>query len=420
MNKQFIRTTLVSLCFFMIQSIYGQENFKSGYIIDQKGDTIKGLIDYRNWGVNPKMIIFKKSMEDQNISYSPLDIKKFGVESEIYEGAIVNIDKSSIVTENLSKKAEIEYQRDTIFLQTLIGGEKNLFFYRDFNKKTYFIIKQGDTFDYLVYKIYEKVVNGSPSIAYNKRYIGQLTVYLQDCPKIKDKIAKTSYTQKGLISLFNEYNKCTNREITFKKTREKLKFEFGAIAGLSLTKLKLSGGSTYALPPINFSISKDISLGLSLNIILPRNQGKWSINNELMYTHYKVDGRGEIPNSYGEILKSYKSFEFSYIKMTNMLRFKYPIKNIHLFCNAGISTGYAIEGTSYLEENSVTLGVVHEYYGKLLYKTRKFEYGANFGLGIAYNKLSFETRYEMTNGFSAYSQLFTNVNRLFFIVGYRF
>ncbi len=421
MKKHLIKKVLFSLCILIMQNSFCQVNFKSGYIIDHKGDTIRGLIDYRNWSVNPKIITFKKSAEDQKTTYSPLDIRKFGVEDEVYEGAIVNIDKSSILPESLSKKAEIEYQPDTVFLQTLIGGEKNLFFYRDVNKKTYFFTKQGETFDYLVYKLYEKIVNGVPSIAYNKRYIGQLTVYFQDCPKIKNEIAKTSYTQKGLISLFNEYNKCTKGENLSNESREKLKFELGPIAGLSLTKFDLTGESSYSSSIIKFSTSKDITIGLFLNIVLPRNQGKFSINNELMYTHYSVEGNGSHYNSWGPIGDYYESIEFSYIKMNNMLRYKFPLKKIHLFLNAGSSIGFAIKYSTYKEGYFwVNTGIINYYEGPLLDEVRKIEYGINGGLGVAYKKISFEFREEVTNGFSSQSSLITKVNRMFFIVGYKF
>jgi len=33
--------------------LFAQSNFKSGYIVMPKGDTVKGYIDYREWDNNP-------------------------------------------------------------------------------------------------------------------------------------------------------------------------------------------------------------------------------------------------------------------------------------------------------------------------------------------------------------------------------
>ena len=36
-----------------------QANYKSGYVVTLKGDTLRGYINYKEWGRNPKDIDFK-------------------------------------------------------------------------------------------------------------------------------------------------------------------------------------------------------------------------------------------------------------------------------------------------------------------------------------------------------------------------
>ena len=55
-------------------SLFSQQNFVPGYIIQQGGDTLKGFIDYRNWAKNPAKIKFKKTEQAAVTEYKPFDI----------------------------------------------------------------------------------------------------------------------------------------------------------------------------------------------------------------------------------------------------------------------------------------------------------------------------------------------------------
>jgi len=87
---------------------------------------------------------------------------------------------------------------DTVFLQTMIQGIKSLYHYKDSDGKDNLYIKQNECFDLLVYKKYLKIYEGASVVLENKKYTGQLTVYLQDCQQILSKIYSTAY-QKNII-----------------------------------------------------------------------------------------------------------------------------------------------------------------------------------------------------------------------------
>ena len=128
MYKFSLKASLIIACILIFKISYGQENIKPAYVIDLKGDTLKGFIDYRNWEQNPKRITFRTTSGGENIYYTPLDIKKFSVVDEVYESGVVKVDESSTQIDLLSNTAEITYKLDTIFLQTLFTGEKSLYF----------------------------------------------------------------------------------------------------------------------------------------------------------------------------------------------------------------------------------------------------------------------------------------------------
>ena len=119
--------TILAISLFQIS--FSQTNFKPGYAISLKGDTIRGFIDYRNWERNPDKIIFKSNINDNQTQYSPVDIREFGVLDEVYVSAIVKTDGSFNELKISSFNTEITNRVDTAFLQSMVKGKKGLYHY---------------------------------------------------------------------------------------------------------------------------------------------------------------------------------------------------------------------------------------------------------------------------------------------------
>src|SRR5689334_16185743 len=59
---------------------FAQSNYKPGYVVNTKGDTLRGYINYREWGVNPDAIEFKSSLSDKDSkTFTPSDISCFNI-----------------------------------------------------------------------------------------------------------------------------------------------------------------------------------------------------------------------------------------------------------------------------------------------------------------------------------------------------
>jgi hypothetical protein len=112
---------------------------------------------------------------------------------------------------------------------------------------------------------------------------------------------------------------------------------------------------------------------------------------------------------------------YSYLKINNLIRFKYPVGHLSIFLNGGISNGFALSETNYKKDvskyYSSTEKVVE---GTAIPETRKYEQGLILGTGVKYNKLSFEVRYEKGNGMSDYLDLSAKTKRFYFLAGFRF
>lgn len=422
--KNLIKKIALSILGILIfHSSYGQKNYLPGYVIQLNGDTLRGFIDYRNWDKNPNKIAFRKEMSDNISDYTPIGIKGFGVKDVIYESAVIETEISSDNPNDLSSQAEFSMRMDTTFLQTMVRGVKCLYFYKNNYGKEQFYIRNGSTYEFLKYKKYVKQgeIQGITTLTENKKYLGQLSIYLNDCKSIQSILNGTKYGKKSMENLFLSYYKCTNSEIVFQKKTVKLPLEFGILAGLSSTSIKFASslGAYSYLVLTDFKPSLNFSTGLFFNVGLPFNQGKWSLYNELIYSSYKLIGRVQ-DNMNPDVHSIYNTtIGLSNIKVNNMLRFKYPVGRAFVFLNAGITNGFAVSETNYRIENRKFYSTESSDEGRAFDFSGREE-GYLIGLGTKYKKVSFEIRFERGDGMAHLMYLKSDENKYFFLLGYKF
>tara|TARA_B100000949_G_scaffold214142_1_gene209458 strand:+ start:12250 stop:13515 length:1266 start_codon:yes stop_codon:yes gene_type:complete len=401
------------------QLALSQGNYFPGYVIKKSTDTLYGYIDYRNWDQNPDKINFKTNTESNPISFNPIDIIEFKVDGELYVSGIIKTEVSPTQTNRLNYNPRMNTKVDTTFLQTLFRGEKSLYYYKKYDGGRNFYIKENSGFKLLTYKRYLKQQDGKDVVTENRNYLGQLSLYLNDCETINSKLENTSYKQKSLIKLFEYYYECSQSDVSFQKELEKIHVETGILAGASLTSLKFSDALPY-LVEADYNESINFSAGIFFDFILPRNQGRWSINNEVLYTTYEVNGSYEEYQNENFYSLTTTEFEYTYLKINNLVRFKNPIGHLSLFFNGGISNGFVINEKNYKKEVSVFYPEERVVEELALNDTRKHELGFLIGTGLKYNRYSLEVRYEKANGMSDYATLSSSTDRLYVLLGFRF
>ena len=419
----FLRTSVILIIgIFVYQSSFSQENYLPGHIISLSGDTIQGFIDYRNWEKNPKQINFKESMNGEKVIYMPTHINSFSTNNEIYLGAIVKTEISPYQSNALEYDTKLNFATDTCFLQTMINGVKSLYYYKNKSGREYFYIKEASEFKLLVQKKYLKMekLKGKRVVFENKKYIGQLSIYFKDCALIQSKLKHTEYTKKSLEKLFNYYYDSNHLAVKFKHKTEKISVEIGVLLGASLSSLKFGGNGVPYLIKTDFNKSFDPSAAFFFDLILPRNQGRLSICNELMLSSYNVEGEyNDFRNDVDYTIYSTELGVTSFM-INNMLRYKHPIGKTFIYVNTGISNSFSISETNKLVKKSVFSTFESIDKGLALSETRKHSLGFLIGLGTKYKAYSFEVRYEKAHGMSDYVNLSSTPKRIQFLLGYRF
>jgi len=410
-----------------------QDHFVSGYIVQPTGDTIQGFINYHESLRNPKEISFKKESTQTPKLYTPLEIKGFGVKDEIYESAIVQIEVNQNSASKLLFESHLTIKRDTVFLLALLQGNKSLYMYTTNQNKEQFYIKQDAKYELLIYQKYLKERNAVSGMAAtygstedvvveNKRYQGQLAVYLQDCAKIQSKLKKTTYTQQSLSRLFEFYYTETNQKSQHAKEIDKMSLKVGAVSGITLTTVKFSGESNTFTPlkSADFNTSPNLSAAIFFDAVLPGGFLKWSLYNEFAYSSYTIDG------SYTDYVNedSFKEYTFSigasYIKMNNLIQVKYPFEKGFFHVQAGFSNGFSFNETNSEITESTFFSTITVTEEKAMEETRNLESGIIIGAGYTFKKYSIEFRHENSNGLSTYSTLKSATIRNSILLSYRF
>ncbi len=403
---------LVSLMLIGIQQVKAQKNYLPAYIIDAGGDSIKGFVDYRNWGNNPDVIRFKKNPESAYVSLTPNDITEFGVKDEVYISALVDVEVSTDMMPWLDNSPSLKLKTVNTFLQVLVKGDKSLYYYKGSTSKDNFYVSVNDSIFLLAYKRYVKKHKGKDLVQENNRYKGQLIVLFENTPSLVPIINSAAYTKSDLGKLFQKYYTEHQSTVDFVKKKDKVEINYGVLAGASVTSFTYSSSKFSA----SFSNSTDFSAGIFMDIILTRNQGKWSINNELLYTSYHVS-KSDL-SIYGTT-NNLVEIGYSYIKLNNMLRYKIPAGKAFIYLNAGISNGIAISETNSGRTISPA-GTVETISRKFMDDTRKYEQGWLAGAGLKMNKFAFEIRHERGNGMSAYTIVNTTTRRNYLLFAYSF
>jgi len=314
----------------------------------------------------------------------------------------------------------MNFEVENVFLQTLIKGSKSLYYYNNKWGKAQFYINNNGIFELLKNKKYYVQREDKLVILQNKKYIGQLKIYLSDCPSIQSDINKADYSLYTFVNLFNKYYKCNQTGIEFERKIEKIKTELGLFGGISLTSLSFYGLLYPYLVNTKFNNSTDLTTGLFIEFVLPRNQGKWSIYNELMYSSYKVSSSTINFINENNYQVYFSTIGLSYVKMNNFVRFKYPIKKLYIYANIGISNGLSLSETNYLKTNTIFYNSNTTKESKALHEIRNYEQGLIYGLGVKYKNLSFEFRLEQGNGISPYKFFDVFTDKYFVLLGYKF
>jgi hypothetical protein len=193
------------------------QSYQPGFVVNMKGDTLRGSIDYAEWDNNPGTISFKDNVSATPQKLGARDIRFFSVavgHFAAYESYSGPISTDHVDINHLSVGRDTALRYDTVFLNILQDG-KNLRLYRySDNQKVRFFIAAGNEAQpkELTYRIYlkDEETNGVDRTTYETAFKGQLYDAAVKAgmatPALKEMIAKADYKEADLLQVTNVIN----------------------------------------------------------------------------------------------------------------------------------------------------------------------------------------------------------------------
>jgi hypothetical protein len=281
-----MKKILLLLC--LATSTFAQTNFVDGFIIQaNQTDTLKGLIDDQNWGVNPVKVTFKTINVEKDFSIN--ELASFGsTNKEHYVVKKVDLDVTPNQSATLLKVSKRLIVKDTLVaLLVLLKAENGLYYFTDKrDKEHFFYTVRGSKMKELVQHKYLKTNEGKTYEVQNNQYIKELDSLFQDCNELKNRTKNAVLEQNSLTDLFIDFNKCKGCNYTcyIKKSEDKNKIVWGIVAGTSI--IGRNGIYPNYLPnsPLNeYATTISPVIGLNLSIYSKRNRGSRSVFLEFLY-----------------------------------------------------------------------------------------------------------------------------------------
>ncbi|MDT0645730.1 outer membrane beta-barrel protein [Zunongwangia sp. F260] len=347
-NKLIVLFTFFCLC------TYAQNDFQKGYVINNTGDTINALIKNEVWINNPRDVSYKTS-ENGEVKIHTIDhVREFGVpEHYQYKRVDVRMDRSTNDFSRLSNDRNPDFQEERLFLQSLVEGAANLYFYREGGLERFFYSVEGSHPEQLIYKKYNTPDN---KVGINTRYKQQLWQDVK-CPSATiNSFKNLDYRRGELVRYFVNYNKCSNsnyQDFTQRKDTDFFNVKLKLGVGVSALKMdQREYGNA-----VEGQLQTSLRLGMEAEYFFPFLKRKWSFFIEPTYYEFETKDKGVAyftvasvpsnPNASYARVEGY--FEVDYSAIEIPLAFRYYIiskENSNFFLNGGLAIGRILKSST--------------------------------------------------------------------------
>jgi hypothetical protein len=335
---------------------YAQKNYKPGWVVTNKNDTLHGSINLKSNRHNSRMIEFKISKDQSPQTYTPDDIKAFKIDNSKYYVS------REIVLNNIRKK---------VFLEFLVQGIVDLYFLRE-NQMDYFFIRKDSTITLLLNTEKTLVTKYGDTYSGNSnQYIGILTYLFKDSPELKDKIANTGYKNNSLIKLTKDYHNSVCKDYACidytKKTKNSVAIEPNLGIINSWMGFKKSSYHTY---------NSQAAFGLNVRFSSNWSSNRWNVLLGLNYSNNDLVGK-YTSSAFNETFQI--NAKYSILRIPISLQYLFPEKRIQPF----ISLSY--NNILLLNQNSSIMRTETNYTYLVRSKLLNYEEAMSFGIGLKYN-----------------------------------
>jgi hypothetical protein len=384
------RAVLLAIVLSLPNLCFSQSDFRKGYIITNKQDTVFGLINYKENTRAHKYCDFKESETKHITTYEPDQIAGYGfVGDSFFESRTIDEQDKSL------KRA---------FLEVLVKGQASLYKLNG----VYWIEKDGHGFHKLTNETIEtETVEGRTVARSTNKHIATLNTLFFDCEELRSRIKNASLTAKSLSTITEEYNKCKGSPgKVFKANKHWIKASIGVAGGLNASRLAIKTTSRdHEQLTGTFETTFSPIVGLPFDLSSPRITERLSFNGAVFYSNSKYNRSTSIDErNYSET--NYINIEIKELKIPFGMRYTFQIGKLRPYGMIGVSTTIHLNSNSIWIREITTYDVVKKFVQEpLLIKENQFGFWGGAGIERPMGKklnAFIELRYEITNGITPF------------------
>jgi len=411
--------TLLSLCVLTQFNALAQRNLKPGYVVNLKGDTTKGYVDYKEWRLNPNRFDFKADLNRAATeTYKLSNALAFGFDGfEHYKRYILSISQDKTDLSALSVGIDSSRVIDTAFLKVVSTGKHvTLFSYIDVNKERFFMSEGNAQPAELIYQLYLNPQQTTQMLKLNS-YVRQLqrlaTVYQPDNTQLMQQVLSAPYAAKNLQKIIAAINGQKQ------SASEEQSVRYFAGAGLNISNVNFSGQHVLTSASSSGIFPK---LGAGIDVFLNRNVKAWVFRTELSFSGSKADMSydGEANTPYTQHVK----FKQYWAALNPQILYNlYNSKKTKVYLGAGLNATFATYAdngsrTDYYIKNSNTLLLSRD---EPFSNPQEVFFSATTKLGfVLNNKIDLYAGYNLPTSITNYAQYSINLSSFQFGINYLF
>ncbi len=312
------------------------ENFLPGYIITTKLDTLRGTIDFKTDEANSKGCWFRENGTRDKHMFLPGKIAgyRFLENGKYY----------------VSKSIEVEGHKSEVFLEYLVKGLMNVYFYQK-SGQSYFFFEKEDGSLQMITQNKEEIVNGR--LLKDNRYDGELRYYFNQNIPDEYKNTQIDFNQKAMIDIAKKYHRSHCQEgqecIVFENKKpdsKQMEVAYHVYAGVGLSEYSIGNYEIKQGARIKVGTSSMPMVGLGADMYYPR----WS--QALCLTAEVSFSRIDIPRRY--LTKRFEGQFKAYLASPGVgLRYTFAKRKLRPVIDLAASLAFSVKSESMIWDHQI-------------------------------------------------------------------
>lgn len=267
-NRYFYAFSLLFIGYFFQPTSLFSQNYLPGFVINQDGDSLRGYILFEDHMFNRGHCLFKSSLDAPQKSFSPTDIRTYGVDG-------IALFRSWELEKRSGKKK-------LIFLEYMLQGAPSLLFYG-----SKYFLEEGNNVIELDVKKDTVSQEGKIFIQEGQVFRNFLIQQFGACSDMLDMLEDTKSGGTYLYDIVKTYHEC--QELSYQSFVSKKKWvQLQLGAGVSGNRFnyfpKRFAGSTYYFEGSDPLWSYFIGRFVRLHVSYPRLNSRWAVRTDLIFS----------------------------------------------------------------------------------------------------------------------------------------